>query len=108
MFLNYDGAGGRFGDTGLEATTSNAQASSVYASRDALGRTVIVAINKARTAKRAAIVVQGASGVNKAAVWALTGASALPVRQPDVPFSTSTSLTYTMPAMSVTTLVLTP
>jgi hypothetical protein len=108
MFLNYDGAGGRFGDIGLQATTSNAQLTSVYASRDALGRTVIVAINKSRTTTRAAMALQGVSGATKAAVWSLTGASALPVRQADVALNGSASLTYTMPALSVSTLVLTP
>ena len=108
MFLNYDGAGGRFGDVGLRATTSDVATSSVYASRDSAGRIVIVAINKTNTPTAAAITINGARGFTRAQVHTLTAASAAPVKQPDVAMSAGTALSYRMPAMSVSTLVLTP
>lgn len=106
MFRNYDGAGGRFGDTGLQASTSDVALSSVYASRDAAGRIVIVAINKGATPTVASIAITGASNVATAKVYALTGTSPNPVRQPDVAVDGGTSLSYRMPALSVSTLVL--
>ena len=108
MFLNYDGAGGRFGDTGLQATTNSVTGSSVYASRDAQGRIVIVAINKSRVAKIAAITLSGAGGLRTARVWALTASSATPVRQADIAVANSSTLSYTMPALSVSTIVVSP
>ena len=48
MFRNYDGAGGRFGDTSVDATTNNIANSAVYASIDANNpnRMTLVAINR--------------------------------------------------------------
>jgi len=108
MFLNYDGAGGRFGDTGLTATTSDVSASSVYASRDAQGRIVIVAINKTRAAKRISLALNGANTITRATAFALTSASPSPVRQPDSAVTITSTVGYVMPALSVSTLVLTP
>lgn len=107
MYLNYDGAGGRFGDTGLAATTTNAAATSVYASRDAQGRIVVVAINKTRSTKRAEFAVSGASAFRTVRSWTLSAASATPAKQADITLAGG-NLVYAMPAMSVTTLVFVP
>lgn len=107
MFRNYDGAGGAFGDLGLRATNSDIVNSSIYASRDAAGNLVLVAINKATTAKVASIQLRNVATVTKAGVYLLTASSATPVRQADLVIAGST-MNYTMPAMSVTTLVFTP
>jgi Glycoside hydrolase family 44 len=109
MFRNYDGAGGKFGDTGLKATTTNAEFSSVYASRDSAGNVVLIAINKTNTARPARITITGVTGLKTARVFALTSASAKPVRQADLDLTaTPGALTYQMPAMSVSTIVLSP
>jgi hypothetical protein len=107
MFRNYDGAGGAFGDLGLRATTSDVASSSVYASRDAAGNLVLVAINKATTPKVASIQLRNVAAVTRARVYLLSASSSAPVRQADLTIA-GTSMNYTMPAMSVTTLVLTP
>lgn len=51
MYLNYDGQGGRFGDTSIAATSSDIAKASIYASLDDSipGRVVLVAINKTAT-----------------------------------------------------------
>ena len=107
MFRNYDGAGSAFGDLGLKATTTDVVASSVYASRDAAGHVVIVAINKTTTPKVASIALSNVSGVTRARVYVLSGASATPTRGADLAVS-SNATSYSMPAMSVSTLVITP
>ena len=108
MYLDYDGAGGRFGDVGLDATTSDVAASSVYASLDARGRVVIVAINKRRTAQPARIAVTGPVTLRTAHVYTLTDPVPIPAHAPDLAVAAGNAFTYTMPALSVSTLVLTP
>ncbi|MDB4989429.1 MAG: hypothetical protein JWN04_4607, partial [Myxococcaceae bacterium] len=83
-FRNYDGQGSAFGDTQIAASTSNTSVASVYASIDSNDptRTVIVAINKATTAKKAGIKVGHASAYGTARVWALTGKQAAVVSAP--------------------------
>jgi Glycoside hydrolase family 44 len=108
MFRNYDGDGGSFGDTGLRAATSDNAASSVYASRNAAGQIVIIAINKTTATKSARITVAGAAALTAARVFTMTSASATPAKQADLPIGAGNALDYAMPAMSVSTLVLVP
>lgn len=109
MFRDYDGRGGSFGDLGLAATSSDVVKSSVYASADSRdpGRVVVVAINKTDAPLRAGITVSNHRALRTAQVYTLTSASPLPQRQADLPLSLRNALAYTMPPMSVTTLVLT-
>jgi len=107
MYRNYDGAGGTFGDIGLKATTTDDAVSSVYASRNAAGSIVLIAINKTNAPKVASIVLRNVAGVNSARTYVLSAASATPVRQADL-VVTGGAVSYAMPAMSVTTLVAMP
>jgi hypothetical protein len=108
MFRNYDGAGHGFGNTSVWATASDNAKASVYASVDAdnPARMVIVAINKTTTAQSAAITISHVRAFTVAHVYTLTGASATPTAGADVPITQTNAFTYTMPAQSVTTLVL--
>jgi hypothetical protein len=108
MFRNYDGQGGAFGDLGVSATTSDAVNSSVYASLDAAQRVVVIAINKKAVAQTATITVAHPVALHTAHVYTLTGASASPVQRTDIAVGANNTLSYSMPAMSVSTLVLTP
>jgi hypothetical protein len=108
MFLNYDGSGGRFGDTGVAATTSDVVNSSVYASLNTSGQVVLVALNKASSSKTVSLSVSHGATLRTAQVYTLTGASATPTRQPDVALLPGNILSFTMPAMSVSTMVLVP
>lgn len=108
MFRNYDGSGNAFGDTGLATTNNNVAAASIYASKDAAGRLVLVAINKTRSARSATITLSGVDSLASARAWAITAASASPARQADPVISSAGTVTYTLPAMSVNTIVLTP
>ncbi|GJG89225.1 endoglucanase [Gemmatimonadetes bacterium T265] len=108
MYLNYDGAGSCFGDLGVDATTSDADAASVYASLDARGRVVLVAINKRRTARTAQVVVAHPAALRSARVYTLTAGAPAPARAPDLALPAGNAFPYTMPALSVSTLVLSP
>jgi hypothetical protein len=106
MFLNYDGAGSRFGDVGVTSVTTDVTRSSVYGSLDAANRLVIVAINKTDAALPVTIAVAGRAPA-RAQAWLLAAGSPRPARQAHVSAANG-QLSYTMPAMSVTTLVVPP
>jgi hypothetical protein len=108
MFRDYDGAGHAFGNTSVSASTSDRVKSSVYASVDAdnPSRMVIVAINKATSAQSAAISISHGFRFTTAQVFTLTSASSAPVRGADVTIAQPNAFTYSMPAQSITTLVL--
>jgi fibronectin type 3 domain-containing protein len=108
-FRDFDGAGANFGDTSLQATSSNVQNVVVYASKDSTtpGRLVFVAINRSTSSQVTAINGQSLSG--SANLYQMTATSAQgqnpvqPVSIGSMPVSGS-SLTITLPALSVTTI----
>jgi fibronectin type 3 domain-containing protein len=108
-FRGFDGANACFGDSSLQATSSNVQNVVVYASTDSTtpGRTVFVAINRSNTAQVSAI--NGATLSGTAHLYQMTASSAQgqsPVAP--VPIGTmavsGSSMTITLPALSVTTI----
>jgi len=110
IFRDYDGAGGSFGDTGFSASTTDVANTSVYASVDAANpnRVVVVAINKSTSAKTAAIRLTHSTVLARAEVYRMVAGTATPARQGDIAITQPNAFTYTMPARSVTTLVLKP
>ena len=108
-FRGFDGASADFGDTSLRATSSNVQNVAVYASLDSTtpGRVVFVAINRSTSSQVTAINGQSLSGT--ATIYQMTASSAqgqnpikpLLVGQMAV---SGTSLSITLPALSVTTI----
>jgi len=108
-YRGFDGANASFGDTSLEATSSNVQNVVVYASTDstAPGRTVFVAINRCTSAQLTAI--NGATLSGTAHLYQITAASAQG-QNPVAPVAIGTmavggaSMTITLPALSVTTI----
>jgi hypothetical protein len=108
-FRDFDGAGANFGDTSLQATSSNVQNVMVYASSDGStpGRYIFVAINRSTTSQVTAISGQSLSGTAK--LYQMTAASAQG-QNPVAPVSAGTiavsgsSFTITLPALSVTTI----
>jgi hypothetical protein len=108
-FRDFDGAGANFGDTSLQATSSNVQNVVVYASSDSTtpSRFAFVAINRSSSSQVTAI--DGLSLSGTANLYQMTAASAQGQNsvQP-VPIGTmavsGSSLTITLPALSVTTI----
>ena len=107
LFLNYDGAGSRFGDIGLRAVTSDASGTSVYASRDGSDNIVVVAINKGAQARTATLTLSGGAAIRSAKAYAMSDGSPNPALQAAGPSVTAGRISYVMPAMSVSTIVLT-
>jgi hypothetical protein len=109
-FRNFDRANGSFGDTSIRATNSDTANTSVYASVDASNssRMVLVAINKTGSAQTAGISITHTTLYRTAKVYTLTSASSEPVSQPDINITLTNAFQYSMPANSVTTLLLLP
>ncbi len=110
MFRDYNGANGSFGDTSIRASTSDLANATVYASVNAgdPGRMVVVAINKSDSAQSAGIAVTHTVQFHTAQVYQLTSANSAPQRQADINITLTNAFQYSMPANSVTTLVLIP
>ena len=109
-FANYDGAGGRFGDTSVAASTSNAEATSVYASVDADrdDRVVVVAINKSTRAANAEIALDHPRALGTARSFQITAATPALVAGSSPGAAGPNLYRLKLPPSSVTTLVFTP
>jgi hypothetical protein len=108
MYLDYDGEGGSFGDTFVEAATDSIAKSAIYASVDEgdPDRMVLVAINRTATPQTTSLMVTHDRRFDLAEVYQLTSASAVPVRAADISIELVNAFQYTMPAYSISTLVL--
>jgi Glycoside hydrolase family 44 len=109
VFRGFDGANANFGDTSVQATSSDVSKVAVYASTDstAPGRVVFAAINRSTAAHLTAISGLPLSGM--ATVYQITAASAQgqtpvhPVLVGQMPVG-GQSFTVTLPALSVSTI----
>jgi hypothetical protein len=108
-FRGFDGTNANFGDTSLQATSSAVQNVVVYASTDSStpGRVIFVAINRSNAAKVTAINGQALSGTAHLYQMTATSAAGQTVVQPvfiGTMAVSGSSLTFTLPAYSVTTI----
>ncbi len=114
MYLNYDGKGSKFGNSSIQAATNNLASTAVYASQDAgnPNRMVLVMINRTNAAVTASLNIANPQSLSLADAYQLAGSSATiahVVFNPSAPqwqWLGTNSLSYNMPAMSVTTLAL--
>jgi hypothetical protein len=108
-FRDFDGASHHFGDTSIQATSSNVANVSVYVSTDSArpGRVVMVAINRSPSEQVTEITGQPLSGT--AHLFRMTATTSAkqktvkPVPAGDQPASGS-RITLALPALSVTTI----
>jgi hypothetical protein len=109
-YTDFDGAGGRFGGTSIEARTSDDAASSVYASLDEGrdDRLVLVAINKTTAPLAAALQLSHPVVLTRGQTWQLTSAAPALRRGPALAATGRNAFRLELPASSVTTAVLTP
>lgn len=108
MYTNYDGAGGRFGDTSVSATVPNPDNLSAFAAeRSSDGALTVMVVNKQSTGVQPVnISLAGFAGTGVAAVWQLTSANSI-VHPADVGY-VGTTLSTTVPPQSITLFVLAP
>jgi Glycoside hydrolase family 44 len=112
-YRNYDGKGTVVGDTTVGATTSDVEDTSVYAFAHSTDASLVdvVAINKTSASLSFTVNIANAPALTAATLYELTsakvGVTAVGGTAPSVTCAAGTcSLTYTMPALSVTTIAL--
>jgi hypothetical protein len=113
LFRNYDGSGSTVGDTAVYAQTASVATTSIYAfthSADA-SKVDLVVLNKTNAALPITIQIASAPSLTQAKAYGLTstktGVAAVTTAGPSVSCSGGTcTVTYTLPAMSATTIVL--
>jgi hypothetical protein len=107
-YRNYDGQGAEFGDTSILADSSDIANVTAYASIQASQpeRAVVILINKAQTAKTAALRIAHPSAFTKAQVYVISSASAELVRGADVTASAANAFKLSLAAQSVSVIAL--
>ncbi len=108
MFRSYDGNGGAFGDISVRAETPDSERTSVYASVDTSkpGRMVLVAINRSTEPLTAGFRIAAPDAYRRAEVYRLTESAPAPVRDADLAIERTNAFSLSLPAMSVSTIVL--
>ncbi len=118
-FRNYDGAGHHFGDTSVSASTSDLDHVSAYASADAssAARVVLVLVHRPTLGsagtldlKARTVTVQWnhSQALATVSAWQLSSGASPAWQAIPAPAVSGSSLTITVPALSVTTIELTP
>jgi hypothetical protein len=107
LFVNYDGAGARVGDISVKAVSTSDDKSSVYAMQSSTDskKLYIVAINKTSAALSTNISIANAGSFTKYSRYMIYDGVSTPKSMGDTTISGS-AFNYSMPAMSVTTMVL--
>lgn len=109
LYLDYDGAGSKFGDTSVGAAASDVATCSAYASiaGDDASRLHVIVLNKAYdTATPVRIRIAGSTPYTKARVFAFDSASAALTERAPVASITGNDFTYTLPALTAAHFVL--
>jgi mannan endo-1,4-beta-mannosidase len=109
VFTNYDGRKSMFGDTSVQASTSDMKESSVFASIDKENpkRMVIVAINKKKEPRAVTISITHDAKYKSAEVWHLTEGTPQDALDAAAPIKATSPnrFAYEMPALSVSVIV---
>ena len=109
LYLNYDGAGGRFGDTSVSATASSLENASAYAAiaGESAARLHLVVLNK-NYDEASAVTVQiaGATTYTRARIFAFDAASATITERAAIEGIVGNQFTVTLAALTAAHLVL--
>jgi uncharacterized protein (TIGR03437 family) len=108
IYRNYDGIGGAFGETSVQASSSDQGQLAVYAALRSDSSLTAVVINKIGNDLSSTLTLANFQPGSRASVWRYSAAKLdAIVTQPDVPFAGS-SLTAVFPANSITLVVIPP
>jgi uncharacterized protein (TIGR03437 family) len=108
IYRNYDGIGGAFGETSVEASSADQSLLSVYAALRSDSMLTVMVINKTTTDLSSTLTLANFTAGDAARVWRYSGANLGAIEaQPDAAISGS-SLTTAFPAYSMTMLVIPP
>jgi hypothetical protein len=109
LYRNYDGAGGQFGDTSVNSTSTDQGQLSVYgALRSSDGALIVIAINKTTSAIQTGLTLANYTSNATAAVYTYSNANLAQIVAGTPLAVVSNSLNYNFPAQSATLFVFTP
>jgi hypothetical protein len=107
IYRNYDGAGGKFGETSVSASSSNGSQLSIYAAERSSDKALtLVVVNKTDKTLSADIAVSGATLQGSAEVYRYSEASLNAITKEADQTTNSTGFHAKFPAQSVTLVVL--
>ena len=109
LYRNYDGAGGKFGDTSVNSTSTDQGQLSVYgALRSSDGALTVVAINKTTSAIQTSLSLANFNATGSASVYTYSNANMTQIVAGTPVSVASNAVSYTFPAYSATVFVFTP
>ncbi len=109
IFRNFDGAGGQFGETSVNSTSTDQGQLSVYgALRKSDGALTVVAINKTTGAIQTSLSLANFNSNSSAAVYTYSNANLTQIVAGAPVSVASNSVSYNFPAYSATVFVFTP
>jgi len=109
LYRNYDGAGGQFGDTSVNSTSTDQGQLSVYgAVRSSDGALTVVAINKTTSAIQCGLTLANFNSNATAAVYTYSNANLVQIVVGTPVAVVSGALNYNFPAYSATVFVFMP
>jgi PKD repeat protein len=109
IFRNYDGNGGRFGETGIQSTSTDQGRVAVYAAERSSDHAVtVVVINKTASDQTSAITLAGFTPQSTASVYRYSPASLSTITHPADQALTAGGFSTTFPANSITLYVIPP
>jgi hypothetical protein len=107
MYRNYDGNKSGFGETSVRTTVPDPDVVSAFAAeRTTGGALTVMVINKSGSAQDASIALQNFSALSNVQVWQLTSANQI-TQQANAQV-VSGSISTTLPAQSITLLIVSP
>jgi Glycoside hydrolase family 44/Bacterial Ig-like domain (group 3) len=109
IYKNYDGAGGQFGNTSVNSTSTDQSQLSVYgALRSSDGALTVVAINKTTGVIQTSLTLANFTPAATAAVYTYSNSNLNQIVAGTPAAVVSNAVNYTFPAYSVTEFVFTP
>jgi uncharacterized protein (TIGR03437 family) len=107
IFMNYDGQGNRFGNTGVSASSSDPDTLSIFAAQRVDSALTVLVLNKTANSITDGISFANFTPAGTAQVWqySQTNLAAIVRQSPDIS-ATGNSLSATFPAYSMTLLVI--
>ena len=106
LYRNYDGQGGRFGETSVSANSSDVAVAEAFASVRGDGTVVLVVVNRSLESQVAGVAVRHTGQLSVAEVYQVVEGQSSPVQAADVASVATNAFSLTLPAMSAATLVL--
>jgi uncharacterized protein (TIGR03437 family) len=108
IYRNYDGIGGAFGETSVQAASADQSKLAVYGALRSNGQLTLIVINKTADDLSSAVAIANFAAGQPAKVWQYSGANLKAiVSQPDVP-ADGGNISAVFPGNSITLLIVSP